>query len=77
MRVSPDGLVGNLVLTPTFAFLALATYRAGLARPGAISVIEGVLVFGVTLAPVTSCPRRSAGRKRSSPPRRRRRSRQA
>jgi hypothetical protein len=33
MSVSPDGLVGDLVLTPTFAFLALATYRAGWRAP--------------------------------------------
>jgi solute:Na+ symporter, SSS family len=61
MGVPPTGLGGDLVLTLTFAILALATYRAGLRAPALISVLKGVLVFGVTLALVAIVPGKLGG----------------
>src|SRR5690606_39747354 len=43
----PEGLAGDLALTAVFAVLAGATFRSGLRVPAVISLVKGVLIFGV------------------------------
>src|SRR5690606_32830651 len=43
----PEGLAGDLALPAVFAVLAGATFRSGLRVPAVISLVKGVLIFGV------------------------------
>ncbi len=55
LGIPSDGLAGDLVLTATFAVLAVGTYRYGLRTPSLIAVVKGVLIFlaaGTTVAGV-------------------------
>lgn len=55
LGVPAGGVAGDVVLTATFAVLAVGTYRYGLAAPSRIAVVKGVVVFaavGVTVAQV-------------------------